>query len=1246
MASATGRDVRTATSRKRGADSDTSSSQGRPFPKQPRIEGKTDHTRWRLRDDDSRHTWHYLADDKDAEEWPQSYAEKWFLNLPLGLPILPNPESPLEAANNGLTYFEKLQLPSGHWGCEYGGPMFLLPGLVITWYITKTPISSAYATEIKNYLAARAHPDDGGWGLHIEGESTVFGTTLNYIALRLVGVDPEDPLMVKARGTLHKLGGALYAPHWAKFWMAVLGVVDWDLVNPVPPEIWLLPDWLPFAPWRWWIHIRMVFLPMGYLYSKRWSCEETEVTRGLKQELFTQPHNEINWASHRNSITAVDNYHPKSWILNTANWFLANVYNPYLRTNSIKEKAEAWVSELIDMEDANTGYACLAPVNAPMNTLVCYVRDGPDAFSTKRHIERLEEYVWVKDEGMLVNGTNGVQCWDTAFLIQAVFEAGLQDDKRWHPMLMKSLNYLERQQIRENCVDQEKCYRQPRKGGWPFSNKDQGYGVSDCISEALKAIILLQKKGGFPQVLKDQRIFDAIDTLLLYQNDNGGMSSYEQRRGGEYLEMLNAAEVFGRIMIEYDYPECTTACVTAFSLFQKYWPEYRADEVRSTIERATSWIKTNQRPDGSWYGSWGICFMYATMFALESMMNIGETYSNSEVSRRGCDFLLSKQRADGGWSESYKACETMEYHEHPSGSLVVQTAWALIGLMEADYSNVEPLRKGIQFIMDRQQPNGEWLQEAIEGVFNKSCMISYPNYKFTFTIKALGMFARSSALVNIATSDCAYQTMSHITQAERGLAASEARKWDEAIDHLSTALQVSLNPAWLIARSKALIGVKRYQEALDDANLAWHTAYARNKRPLLSEAHYRRAVAYLRLGQYANADACCVYSMRVIKGFPAIEKEDPAKLRTDENGFYKVSLAEAKEEAMNDDINKNNNDVSTAMNQSSVPQAKEWRLASNLRIQILFPMEKLPEDDPARKLTIGLKPEEKGLADLGISKTAAKKAEKKEEAAKPTAAPVQAAAKPVVPSDTPLRLQEFQSTATMSVSIFSKGVNKEKLQVQYLPSAVVLDSVIYPNGDEKPFRLDLWGEIDTEASKYTVTPNKVELNLKKKTPGKWPQLKGESKEEPTDANAAKEKAELEFLKEARNKAIQESENASKTTAPKPTAPPLAEEKGKAPAKSTETEPQKPAGVPYPTSSRTGAKDWDKFGADEDEEEGKDVNGFFKQLFKNSTPEQQRAMMKSFTESNGTALSTDWNDVKDRTVETVPPDGVNAKKWES
>ena len=84
----------------------------------------------------------------------------------------------------------------------------------------------------------------------------------------------------------------------------------------------------------------------------------------------------------------------------------------------------------------------------------------------------------------------------------------------------------------------------------------------------------------------------------------------------------------------------------------------------------------------------------------------------------------------------------MEYTEHPDGSLVVQTAWALIALMKAKYPHREPVQRGIKLLMDRQQPNGEWLQEAVEGVFNKTCVISFPNYKFYFTLKALGMFAK------------------------------------------------------------------------------------------------------------------------------------------------------------------------------------------------------------------------------------------------------------------------------------------------------------------------------------------------------------------------------------------------------------------------------------------------------------------------------------------------------------------------
>lgn len=116
--------------------------------------------------------------------------------------------------------------------------MFLLPGLIVTWYVTHTPIPEPVATEIKRYLFARQSPVDHGWGLHIEGESTVFGTAMSYVVLRILGADREDERMIKARGMLVKLGGATNGPHWAKFWLSVLGVMKWEAVNPVPPEIW------------------------------------------------------------------------------------------------------------------------------------------------------------------------------------------------------------------------------------------------------------------------------------------------------------------------------------------------------------------------------------------------------------------------------------------------------------------------------------------------------------------------------------------------------------------------------------------------------------------------------------------------------------------------------------------------------------------------------------------------------------------------------------------------------------------------------------------------------------------------------------------------------------------------------------------------------------------------------------------------------------------------------------------------
>lgn len=586
--------------------------------------------------------------------------------------------------------------------------------------MTDTPIPPAYATEIKAYLFARQNKQDGGWGLHVEGLSSVFGTAMNYTVLRILGASEEDKRMIKARGKLHELGGATHGPHWAKFWLSVLGVMEWEAVNPVPPELWLLPDWIPISPWRWWIHMRQVFLPMSYIYSKRFTAPSTPLTLQLQKELYTEQYETLDFASHRNSISVMDNYHPKTWVLNLINFLLVWIWFPYLRYDSLVKRAEAWVWKLVQMEDENTDYAGLGPVSAPMNSLCCFIHDGPTSHSFTRHIDRLNDYMWMNAEGMLMNGTNGVQVWDTAFLIQSVVEAGLADHPKWKPMLEKAAAFLEDQQILDEVPNQETCYRQSRKGAWPFSTKVQGYTVSDCTSEALKATLQLQSLHSYPQLISTERIHSAIDVLLTMQNPHsGGFASYEPQRGSELLEWLNAAEVFGRIMVEYDYPECTTAVVTCLSLFQSV-SDHRSEDIDRIKASALQYIRRAMAPDGSWYGSWGICFTYAGMFALESLASVGETYATSVQVRQGCAFLLAQQMPDGGWGEDYRSCERKVYVPHGGGSQVVQTAWACIALMVAGYPGREAVRSGVRVLLARQRPDGAWAQEGIEGVFNQS----------------------------------------------------------------------------------------------------------------------------------------------------------------------------------------------------------------------------------------------------------------------------------------------------------------------------------------------------------------------------------------------------------------------------------------------------------------------------------------------------------------------------------------------
>ncbi|CAE6489359.1 unnamed protein product [Rhizoctonia solani] len=701
-------------------------------PKQP----FTDYTRWRLHcSEGGRQIWHYLKD-SELSSWPQTTGDKYWLGLPTELPELPPATDARSAARKGFEFYKHLQDADGHWPGEYGGPMFLLPGLVIGSYVAGMGFEEAERLEMIRYLMNRASPVDGGWGLHIEGHSTVFGTALNYVAARLLGCSAAHPILVRARETLHKFGGATGAPHWGKTWLSILNVYEWEGLNPIPPELWLLPEWLPVHPHRWWIHTRNVYIPMSYLYATRFKAPEDDLILALREELYVEPYDQIDWVNQRNNINPVDIYAPHTRILDILNGILGSYESCAIPP--VRRKALDYCYNLIVMEDENTAHSTLAPVNKMLNLVVRAHVEGSDSLTYKLHEGTRRDFMWLGAQGMMMNGTNGSQLWDLSFISQALVESGFGEEEAVRPHLVKALRWLDECQIRDNPKFYKEAYRHTSKGAWPFSNKMQSYTVSDCTAEGLKAVLYLQEQMSYtPKLLSKERLCDAVDCMLTMQNPDGGFASYELVRGPKWLEFINPAEVFGDIMIEFTYPECTTSVITGLAHFKRVFPDYRREEIENVTSRAIKYLHNAQKPEGGWFGSWGICFTYATMFALESLSLVNENYGNSNHAKRACEFLLSKQKPDGGWGESYQSCVQGVYVEHEM-SQVVQTSWATLALMYAKYPHRQPIERAVKLVMSRQLPDGSWAQEAIEGIFNKNCAISYPNFKFSFTIWMLG----------------------------------------------------------------------------------------------------------------------------------------------------------------------------------------------------------------------------------------------------------------------------------------------------------------------------------------------------------------------------------------------------------------------------------------------------------------------------------------------------------------------------
>ncbi|KAK2044260.1 terpenoid cyclases/Protein prenyltransferase [Colletotrichum somersetense] len=374
---------------------------------------------------------------------------------------------------------------------------------------------------------------------------------MNYIMLRMLGLQAEHPVLARAREVLSALGGVLGIQTWGKFWLCVLSLYEWEGMVPLPPEVLLVASNFPMNPTSWWMPLRNIFISMSYLYGHRFKAPETALTESLRKEPYPMHYSEIDWHAQRLNVGPSERFKPRTPLQSATALGLGA--HEACKVRFFRKRALTEALFQVEAEVDNTGYLRLTP-------------GGPLCFRDRRFV-----------------------VWDMSMSVQAICASGSKLQHDDIQVLQRAATMLVDAQIRQDPLAMDHIYRHPSNGGWPFSTRAQGYAVSDTTAEALSATLYLQQLGAVPDMPTD-RLEKAVDLLLGFESRGGGFAAYEQVRTGDYLELYDITDSYENCMVESRYPECTGSVVLALHHFTSKYPKYRAGDINQSIERGAQYL--------------------------------------------------------------------------------------------------------------------------------------------------------------------------------------------------------------------------------------------------------------------------------------------------------------------------------------------------------------------------------------------------------------------------------------------------------------------------------------------------------------------------------------------------------------------------------------------------------------------------------------------------------------------------------
>ncbi len=566
------------------------------------------------------------------------------------------------------------------------------------------------------YLA-EMQQKDGGWNIYYKGPSEISVSVKCYFALKLAGYSKDEPFMRKARECILKMGGIMESNTFTKIYLAIFGQFDWQGIPALPIEIVLLPNSFYFNIYELSYWSRCIVVPLGIIMAKK--PKHNIGGDAVLDELYVIPRNKVSYRMPRDQ----GKFSLKNVFINIDSVLRRYEKNPFTPLRNLAvEKAEKWILQRLEKSG---GLGAIWP--GLVNTIIVmkclgHTDEHPAYRNALLEIEKLEVYDHDKDTLHMQPCVSPV--WDTPWSIMALSESGLSND---HPAMTKAGQWLLSKEVRSfGDWSLKNPVKEP--SGWYFQHANEFYPDTDdtaAVLMALRLIDLPDDKNG-----KKEAMVRGFKWLLGMQCKDGGWGSFDRDNNKAILNRIPFAD--WNALLDPSTSDLTARILDLMGGFgyNKDYPPAR---------KAIEFLKKEQEEDGSWFGRWGVNYIYGTWSSLSGLYSIKEDMSQDYV-REATSWLKSVQNSDGGWGETIKSYWN-ESFKAIGESTVSQTSWAILGLLCTEERRSESVERGIEFLIKNQNEDGTWDEEEFTGTgFPKVFYLRYHMYRSYFPLLALSRY--------------------------------------------------------------------------------------------------------------------------------------------------------------------------------------------------------------------------------------------------------------------------------------------------------------------------------------------------------------------------------------------------------------------------------------------------------------------------------------------------------------------------